>query len=134
MSYAAGALLELPDGRIALHHRDNKPNIASPDKWAFFGGMGEDGEQPIDTVIRELHEELEINLLRNQLTLIHSKSYKRGHTVHIFHYPVTDELENAVLHEGQGWGIFTPEQIHQLDIVPEHLNIIREFWKTHANQ
>ncbi|GEM_PF-2837250 len=129
MSYAAGALLELPDGRIAMHHRDNKPYIASPNKWAFFGGMGEAGEQPIDTVIRELKEELEVNLIRERLTLIHNKSHKPNHTLYIFHYPVTDELDNAVLHEGQDWGKLTSNEINKLDLVAEHRRIIVDSWK-----
>lgn len=128
MTYAAGALLELPDGRIALHHRDNKPNIAAPDKWAFFGGMGEDGEDPIDTVIRELNEELDVTLTRDRLTHIHSEMHRPNHTRYIFHYPITNELEHAVLHEGQEWGTYTPEEIYQLNIVPAHLQIIEGYW------
>lgn len=130
MSYAAGALLELPDGRIALHHRDNKPYIASPDKWAFFGGMGEDGEEPLDTVVRELHEELEITLQRDRLTLIHHQMHQErsNHWLYIFHYPITTELANAVLNEGQAWHKQSPQDIPNLNIVPEHHDIITQLW------
>jgi ADP-ribose pyrophosphatase YjhB (NUDIX family) len=37
-------LIVTDDGRLLLHHRDDKPGIAHPGCWAGFGGAVEEGE------------------------------------------------------------------------------------------
>ncbi|MEU6404726.1 NUDIX domain-containing protein [Streptomyces sp. NPDC046985] len=56
---AAGAmaLVISPDG-LVLHLRDDKSWIPHPGRWSLFGGALEPGEQPAETVVRELREEL----------------------------------------------------------------------------
>ncbi len=63
----AGALLVHPERKVLLHHRDDKPGISNPGKWALFGGHIEPGESPEETVERELHEELGLNVNNAQL-------------------------------------------------------------------
>jgi 8-oxo-dGTP diphosphatase len=51
------AVVVTPAG-LVLHHRDDKSWIPHPDAWSLFGGAVESGEDPADTVVRELEEEL----------------------------------------------------------------------------
>ena len=50
-------LIVTEDGKLLLHHRENKPGIAHPDCWAGFGGAVDDGERIEDAVTREMREE-----------------------------------------------------------------------------
>ena len=61
----AAVLLETVDNKLLFHHRDNKPNIANPNKIGFFGGGIDRNETPISAAIREIKEEL--NLLTNNI-------------------------------------------------------------------
>jgi len=50
------------DGKYALQLRDDKPGIAAPGMWSLFGGAVRPDEQPRDTVLREVSEELTLTL------------------------------------------------------------------------
>lgn len=51
------------DGKILLNHREGKPGIGSPGKWAFFGGGIEKGESPDQAIVRETKEEIGYDLV-----------------------------------------------------------------------
>ncbi len=63
---AAVAILQLEDGRYLLQHRDALPQIFFPDHWGLFGGALEEGETEIQGLLRELHEELALELSPEQ--------------------------------------------------------------------
>jgi 8-oxo-dGTP diphosphatase len=44
-------------GELLLHLRDDLPHIAWPDHWSVLGGGCDPGENPRQTIIRELDEE-----------------------------------------------------------------------------
>lgn len=54
----AVAAIILVDGGYLLQLRDPKPNIFYPDHWGLFGGGMGPGESELETLVRELHEEL----------------------------------------------------------------------------
>lgn len=66
LKYAA-VLLETIDGKLIFHHRDNKPDIDNPDKVGVFGGVVEEGESFEEAAIREIKEELNLDLIRDDL-------------------------------------------------------------------
>ena len=55
--YAGGFLYNPKTNSVLLHKRDGNTNI-NPNKWAFFGGLNEGEESPVETFVREIHEEL----------------------------------------------------------------------------
>ena len=55
----AAAIIEW-EGRILLTRR--KPDVPYPDLWEFPGGKMEEGEDPRDCIIREIREELDIDV------------------------------------------------------------------------
>lgn len=59
---AVAAILLLEDGRYVMQLRDAVPHIFFPDHWGCFGGAVDDGEEPQQTLRRELYEELEFML------------------------------------------------------------------------
>ena len=59
--YAGGFLYNPKTDEILLHKRDAKTKV-NPNQWAFFGGLNEGDETPEQTFIREVHEELGIEI------------------------------------------------------------------------
>ena len=63
MKQIAAIILENDKGEILLYLRDKKPGIPFPDHWDLIGGHVEDGETPEEALVREVKEELDIELL-----------------------------------------------------------------------
>ena len=79
MAYA-GAILYRED-KILLQLRDEKQRVRNPGKWGIFGGGIKRGESPQKAIIRELKEELEIDVKDIDLIL---KTEFKGEEVFIF--------------------------------------------------
>jgi|GEM_PF-709741 len=119
-------------GRVALQLRDNKPHVGAADCWGLFGGMIEEGEQPVDTIIREMKEELIIGLRRERLTLVRQMTTPMGLRSHVFLYRLSGELDRAQLQEGQRFQLVAIDDIQdgQVDgkmVIPHQLEVLREF-------
>ncbi|MCA9325201.1 NUDIX domain-containing protein [Candidatus Saccharibacteria bacterium] len=67
MGANAEILLVRDDGALILQVRDNKPGITNPGLIASFGGHIEEGEEPIDAAVREINEETNLKLSKEQL-------------------------------------------------------------------
>jgi 8-oxo-dGTP diphosphatase len=122
-------LLENADGQIAFQLRNNNLEIMYPNHWGLFGGWTEPGESPQQTAIREIEEELGYSLDASKLV------YLKVHTddevkSHILHYPVTDELQDATLTEGQAIRFMTLVDLQDRDVVPRHRDILD--WYAHG--
>lgn len=79
MGYS-GAILRNKEGKILFQLRDE--NGRNPNKWGIFGGGIKKGETPINALIREIKEELQINISatdiikRSKLPLINYYIYE----------------------------------------------------------
>lgn len=62
MINVAQVLLFDARGRLLIYLRDNNPDIPFPNHWDFFGGHVERGETPEQALVREVIEELGIEL------------------------------------------------------------------------
>src|SRR5664280_909307 len=62
MKEIAAIILENDNGEFLLYLRDNKPTIPFPDHWDLIGGHVEEGETPEQALVREVKEELDIDL------------------------------------------------------------------------
>lgn len=60
--YVAACLLFDKNRKLLIYLRDNKPDISFPNTWDLFGGIMEAGETPEQALIRELKEEIGIEL------------------------------------------------------------------------
>jgi 8-oxo-dGTP pyrophosphatase MutT (NUDIX family) len=59
--YAGGFFYNPNEKAVLLHKRDVKAPV-NPNTWAFFGGLNEGTETPKQTFLRELKEELDIDI------------------------------------------------------------------------
>ena len=62
MKQIAQVLLFDRDGKLLIYLRDDKPDIPFPNHWDFFGGHVEEEETPEGAMVREVKEELGIEL------------------------------------------------------------------------
>ena len=126
-------VLESREGMLAFQLRDDRPGVGSRNCWGLFGGFIEQDEAPADAALREIQEELRSFLDPAKLSLVGRVATTTGLHLHIFHYPVTRELDNAVLREGQTYAWLSPEElqdgvIHGRRVVPDHLAVLR-LWR-----
>ncbi|MEX0805378.1 MAG: NUDIX domain-containing protein [Candidatus Binatia bacterium] len=62
MKQIAQVLLFDRGGRLLVYLRDDKPDIPFPNHWDFFGGHLEEGESPKQALVREVKEEIGVEL------------------------------------------------------------------------
>jgi mutator protein MutT len=111
----SGAII-IWNNKILLFHRENNPNISNPDSWSLPGGKSEKGETPLQTLDRELVEEIshtpkEKHLLK---TIDHN-----GRKASIYYSFVDDSEAKMFKHhgnEGQEIAFFTLDEIKKLKL------------------
>jgi len=62
MIIIAQIIFENEKGELLLYLRDNKPGIPFPMHWDLIGGHVEEGETPEQALVREVKEEINIDL------------------------------------------------------------------------
>jgi 8-oxo-dGTP diphosphatase len=62
MKQIAAIIFENDEGKFLLYLRDNKPYIPFPNHWDLIGGHIEEGETPEEALVREVKEELDLDL------------------------------------------------------------------------
>jgi len=62
MEKIAAIILENENGEFLFYLRDDKPGIPFPKHWDLIGGHLEEGETPEEALVREVKEELDIEL------------------------------------------------------------------------
>lgn len=108
--------------------RDNIPNIIYPGYWAFFGGHLDPGETPEEAVKRELLEEIGYT----PPFISPFRCYSDSEVIrHVFHAPLTVELNQLVLTEGWDMGLLTPEQIRTGNCYSEKAGQVRPLGRPH---
>ena len=121
------AILHTSD-RFLMQLRDNIPGIAYPGYWGLFGGHLEPGEVPEVALKRELIEE--INYTPPSLSLF--RSYLNSDLIrHVYHAPLTVELNQLVLGEGWDMGLLTLEDIQQGEHYSENAGQVRPLGSIH---
>jgi 8-oxo-dGTP pyrophosphatase MutT (NUDIX family) len=108
-------------GRYVLQLRDDKPGIAAPGLWGLFGGQIDDGEDPHDGFLREVHEELAISPTDAFLFWRHDRfnDFRNQWARYwVFQADVTEIWPGHTVLEGQAAGLFRLEEIDALKVHP----------------
>ncbi|GET38239.1 NUDIX hydrolase [Microseira wollei NIES-4236] len=116
------------DGKFLMQLRDDIPGIAYPGHWAFFGGHIEPDEAPEDALKRELLEE--IGYVPASPSFF---GYYADNNVfrHVYHAPLTVELNQLILGEGWDMGLLTPAEIRAGERYSEIAGQVRPLGPTH---
>ena len=116
---AASALIAINRNRILLMQRDDYEWLRDPGKWALPGGQLEEGESFDDALVREIKEELSIELKEYKyLGLLEANGEIQGK---IYFANLTDvEIKEVKLgEEGIGYGMFTASEVFNLNLTAE---------------
>lgn len=116
------------NNQFLMQLRDNIPGILYPGYWALFGGHIEPGETPEVAVKREILEEIGYDLPR----FFEFGCYTDERVVrHVFHAPLSVELNQLVLNEGWDMGLLTPEDIRQGNCYSQNAGEVRPLGNEH---
>ncbi len=103
MKQIAQVLLFDRQNRLLIYLRDDKPEIPFPNHWDFFGGHVEEGETPEQALVREVREELGVDL--PQWEFFRSYECLTGDAYpnikYIYRARIDKTAEEVTLHEGQ---------------------------------
>src|SRR5690349_6084904 len=79
---AAGCYCECQNKLLFLKRAEGRPE---PKTWCIPGGKLEKGENPLEAVVRELHEEAGVLLAPEQFEHIAKLYVRKPHSDHVFH-------------------------------------------------
>lgn len=129
MKKIAAIILENDNGEILLYLRDNKPGIPFPNHWDLIGGHVEDGESPEEALIREVKEELDIDLkdysFYKKYVCLSGDAYEN--TKYIFFGKINIPIEEITLLEGERPQFFTREEIPNVRFANILKRIVMEY-------
>ena len=132
---SSAVLIELESGKLLFQHRDDSFKIFFPSFYGFFGGATEKNETPLHCIVREVKEELSIDIVSNRfsflLDMTFSSKFFSDYNIrsrHFYHLKITKiEEEKIILKEGQGLLKSFPEDIPLNKIVPTDLMALSLF-------
>ena len=120
------------DGQILTILRDDKPTIPWPNLWELPGGGREGDESPFECVAREVYEELNIQLSKDDI--IWSRLYpsmldENKKSVFLVGKLTQEQFESIIFgDEGQSYKLVSIEELLTSDrVVPQLQERVRDY-------
>jgi 8-oxo-dGTP diphosphatase len=130
LSYVGAFLYNPKTSEVLLHKRDGNTKI-NPHKWAFFGGLLEGEETPVEALTRELQEELGIAVAPDEVVpLCNYFNEERSTHRHSFYIVSEKRKDEMVLGEGAGLDWIPLEKVFEYDLTDKVRNDLRTFLDT----
>jgi 8-oxo-dGTP pyrophosphatase MutT (NUDIX family) len=104
------------EGKILLQYRDSGAPT-QPLKWSFFGGSTDSDEESVEQgILREVKEELNLDISEEDLRLLGDEVHAEESERHIFFFEYTKPItwEDVEVHEGAGAAFLSKEEILQM--------------------
>jgi 8-oxo-dGTP pyrophosphatase MutT (NUDIX family) len=128
MFWAGGFLYDPKTESVLLHKRDGNTKM-NPNKWAFFGGLSEeDGETSEETFVREMREELEVDLPVGSLKPLYDYLNEEAQTYrYVFYIESGLKKSDMVLHEGEDFDWIPLDQLFEYDLTDKARRDLQRF-------
>jgi len=110
---------------ILLFLRDDDPKIPYPNMWDVPGGHVEDGETPEECIVREMKEEMDLELQDFKLFSVREFRDRIEYTYSADAHFAIDEID---LREGQRLQWFTRSQVRRTELAYGFNQILEEFF------
>lgn len=122
-----GLILEDKEGKILLQLRDNKAEIPYPNMWGTFGGQIEDGETPIESIKREIKEELYYDLIKPEYF---GNFPFENYNIHMFRkIDLKININDLVVEEGQKGEFLSLGEIRKIKCAFNCREIVESYFK-----
>ena len=118
--------------KVLLQKRDDRPKLF-PNYWVIFGGEIKHCEKPKEAACREIKEELDYKLDPASLRCLGIVKVLRDCSYPIMHYfsaPLTCELRELRLAEGNGLAYFYQEELPLSPMRPEDRLALEKHFQT----
>jgi 8-oxo-dGTP diphosphatase len=133
MKEIAAIILENNKGEFLLYLRDNKPDIPFPDHWDLIGGHIEEGETPEDALVREVKEELDIDLKEyvfyKKYECLYGDAY--DNIKYIYSWKINLPIKEVTLLEGVRPQYFSRSEIPNVKFANILKSIVMEYIADH---
>ena len=133
MKEIAAIILENDKGEFLLALRDDKAWIPFPNHWDLIGGHVEDGETPEEALVREVKEELNIDIKEytfyKKYECLTGDAYEN--TKYIYSGKINIPIEEVTLLEGQRPQYFSKEEIPHVKFANIIKSIVMDYIKDH---
>jgi len=130
----AQIIFENEKGELLLYLRDNKPGIPFPLHWDLIGGHVEVGETPEQALVREVKEELDIDL--KEFSFFRKYDCNEGdaypNVKYIYSGRINLPIEEITLLEGDHPRYFSGEEIPELKFANILKGIVIDYIKEMA--
>lgn len=127
--YAGGFLYNPQTNEVFLHKRDGNTKF-NPNAWAFFGGLNEPGETPVECFVRELEEETGLKVSPSDVIYLYDYLNKEFNTHRYVFYVITNvAIEELTLGEGAGFGWISLDEIDKYKLTEKTERDLRYFMK-----
>lgn len=132
MRQIAAIILENDKGELLLYKRDNKPYIPFPGYWDLIGGHVENGETPEEALVREVKEELDLDI--SEFTFFKRYECLEGDAYpnikYIYSGRINLPIEEITLLEGEIGRYFKREEIPYVKFANILKEIVLEYLST----
>ena len=112
--------------QVLLLLRDDNPDIPYPNMWDVPGGHVDGGETPEQCIVREMKEEMELDLKDFQLFSVMEFTDRIEYT---FWKKANLDIQSITLHEGQKLKWFTESKARSTKLAYGFNEIVDDFFK-----
>ena len=113
--------------QVLLLLRDDIPTIPYPNHWDLPGGHVEDGETPHACIVREMKEEIDLDLVGFDLFAV---TEMEDRTEFTFWKAVDLDIDRIALGEGQRLRWFTRQEMRAIPLAFGFNRIVEAFYET----
>lgn len=110
---------------LLLFLRDDKPGLPYANMWDVPGGHVEEGETPAECIVREMKEEIGLNIGKAVLFRIYDFD-DRTEYVYLSFCPY--EVDELVLNEGQGLKWFSEDEASKTELAYGFNRVVSDYY------